>query len=45
MKEEILQRILQKYKESWVNCFEQVYSNKWGNQEETDKFLNTNTLP
>ena len=45
MKKEKFQWILQKYKKTIREYYEQLYANKSDNLEETDNFLQTCTLP
>ena len=44
MKKERLQQTIQKYKRLW-DYYEQIYSNKMDNLEETDSFLEKFSLP
>ena len=45
MKKEKWQGILQKYKKTIRKYYEQLYANKFDNLEESDKFLDSYSLP
>ena len=45
MKKEKSQQIIQKYKKTMREYYEQLYANKFDNPEKMDNFLDTYTLP